>query len=276
MQNLIFFLDRNKSFLLFLFLETFSFWILFSSQSYQGTEFFNFSNDLTGKFYSFRTHVNNYFHLREINNDLLEENAGFIQKGLDNIGENKDGNPLKTPSVKPMQYKISSAYVVNNSIYKINNYLTINKGRLDSIKPGMGVVSKNSVIGIVRFVSDHFAIVTSMLNTKVMFSSKIKNKSSSGTITWNGSNPEIVQLKFIPKHVNVSINDTIITSSYSSIFPENFLIGRIESFLLEPGENFYSIQVKLNTDFSNLKYVYILNNTLKKEQEILEKKTEKN
>lgn len=264
MHNLLLFLNRYKNFIFFLFLEGVSFWMIFSNNSYQGTAFYNFTNDLSGQIYTLSTDLKNYFRLKEINQNLMNENSLLMQR---QVGINKD---------TLLQYKVFNGYVVNNSIYHPNNYITINKGKLHNIEPGMGVISENSVIGIVRFVSDHFAVVTSLLNTKILFSAKLKNANAAGSINWDGADPMRVQLKFIPKHVPISLGDTVITSGYSTVFPENLLFGTISTFSIEPGENFYTIQVTLSKDFSILTYVYILNNTLRDEQNGLEQKNETN
>ena len=63
--------------------------------------------------------------------------------------------------------------------------------------------------------------------------------------------------------------DTILTSGFSSIFPEGIEVGRIESYSLDRG-NFYDIRVELFTNFQNLFYVNVIRNHRKEEQLNLE------
>ena len=60
-------------------------------------------------------------------------------------------------------------------------------------------------------------------------------------------------------HIPLSIGDTIITNSYSNIYPEGINIGNISSFEKNDDDGFYTVNVSLFEDFNNLKYVYVVN-----------------
>ncbi len=67
-----------------------------------------------------------------------------------------------------------------------------------------------------------------------------------------------------------SIGDTIITNSYSNIYPEGINIGNISSFEKNDDDGFYTVNVSLFEDFNNLKYVYVVKSNQVEEQIILE------
>lgn len=168
------------------------------------------------------------------------------------------------------RYFYTQARVIKNSINKQYNYFTIDKGENDGIKPDMAVISYNGVAGIVHSTSEHYSTVISILNTKIGISAKIRKNEYFGSVIWNAKDYKKVILREIPNHVKLVIGDTVVTSGYSSIFPEGVPIGEISGFSGTSGGNFFEIEVKLLTNFKSLTYVYIVGNLLKEEQLNLE------
>lgn len=166
-------------------------------------------------------------------------------------------------------YSFLSAKVINNSTRLQHNFLTINKGRVNGVEPGMGVISANGIVGKVFSVSDHFATVSSILNTDVYVSSNIRRNNTFGSIHWDGRNILFAKLLYVPRHIELQIGDTVVTSGFNSIFPENIQIGFVREFTR--GDSFHDIQVELANDFSSLAYVYVVKNPLQQEKQELEK-----
>ena len=183
---------------------------------------------------------------------------------------------MVSDSLKHQQYSFIMAKVINNSITRRNNYLTLDKGSLLGVKPEMGVVTSQGVVGIVKNVSEHFCTVMSVLHKDTRIGARFKNNNYFGSLAWEGTDPKTAVLKDIAKHVIFKTGDTVVTTSYSAVFPENILIGTVQSSEIKPGENFYNIQIKLSTNFSNLTYVYVVNNIFKSEQREMESETVKN
>lgn len=152
----------------------------------------------------------------------------------------------------------------------MNNYLTIAAGTADGVKPGMGVVSPQGVVGRIKTVSEHYATVTSLLHSQMLISAKIRTSDTFGTIKWTGGNYRTVLLDYIPLHIKPVKGDTIVTSGYNTVFPEGIMVGTISSIEQEPDKSFYTIKVKLAVDFAQLSYVYVVENTKEEEREALE------
>jgi len=169
-----------------------------------------------------------------------------------------------------MKYHFIPARISNKSINMRNNRITLNKGRNGGISPGMGVISTKGIIGVVDKCNNHFSSVMPVFNTQMQVSAKIKTKNYFGDLTWEPYDERFLLLKHIPKHAIVSIGDTVITSGYSTIFPPDIFIGIISEISLPPGSNYYEMNVKLNNVVSNLEYVYVVGNKLKKEQKEIE------
>lgn len=214
--------------------------------------------------------VREYFLLRQINSTLAEENA-FLRSKFEALNQTQYINsaPVITDSAVVSQYDFESAKVVNNTVNRFTNFLTINKGREDGIEPGMAVISSLGAIGKVRTVSPHYSVVTSILHIDVQVSALLKRTGHFGTIQWDGINPDYVKLKYIPRHVQPVKGDSVVTSGYNAVFPEGIMVGLIEDIQLTD-ELFYDLRVKLSQDFRKLAYVEVVKNSLRNELDSLQ------
>lgn len=272
MQQIIFFFLRNKNFLLFGVLFLFSVYLTIQTHSFHNGKYVSSANFLSGNVFSAKSNVTGYFGLEDENERLLEENKRLRTKldGLDDTATSLSLDSAKTAS----GYIYRSARIINNTYSKTKNYLTLKKGRKDSIKIDMGVISSKGIIGIVNRTSENFSTVQSILNTNSQINARLKKTNHFGTLTWNTEDPNIVQLIDIPRLAPVKYGDTIITGGKSTIFPEGILIGTVEEFNLEEGANYYNLQIKLFNDMTNLKHVYVIENTNKEEILQLENEVE--
>ncbi|NOZ45645.1 MAG: rod shape-determining protein MreC [Chlorobi bacterium] len=272
MRNLIRILIRYHFAILFLILEVFSLTIYFNSNQNHKNKILNSSHAIVAEFYSLSSSVFQYFNLSKVNYQLNEENTR-LKSELKNSYHKNSVNILEIyDSLYSKKYIYRTAKVINNSINKQHNYITLNKGSRQGVKPEMAVVSTTGIVGIVNEVSPNYATVISILNTKLNISAKIKRNNYFGRLNWGGNDYMHVLLNEIPNHVEKQIGDTIVTSGFSTIFPEGILIGTISNFNNDKKGNFYEIEVQLSTDFKNLAYVYIVENLFKNEQIKLEKR----
>lgn len=269
MQQIINFIIRYKNFLLYLFLLMVSLGFTVQSHSYHQSSFFNSSSWLTGNIYEASHSITTYFDLDEENKKLVEENQR-LRKLLFN--RPYSGDTLVLDSIQAT-YTITSGQVVKNSYADRRNYITINKGKKDSVKPDMGVITTNGILGIVENTSNRFATVQSILNVNSNINAKLKNTNHFGSLVWNEETYDMVQLIDIPKLVPLNVGDTIVTGGMSSIFPENIPIGTIKKFDLDNAQSFWRIDVSLFNDMTNIKNVYIVKNTNRIEILKLEKET---
>jgi len=272
MQQILFFLIRNKNFLLFAFLFFISFALTIQSHSFHKNKFIKSANFFSGSVYSIKNDITSYFNLREENNLLVEENARLRkQLGSDNILSKTESIDSSTLHSK---FNYVTAKVINNSYSKSKNILTINKGSQKDIAIDMGVISSNGLVGIIKNTSNNYATVQSILNTNSQINAKLIKSNHFGTLVWNTNNPNIVQLIDIPRLAPIAVGDTIITGGKSTIFPEGVLVGSINDFLLNEDDNSYTLNVKLFNDMTSLKNVYIIKNIDADEITILEKETD--
>lgn len=270
MRNLFVLLWKNNFLILFLLLETFCVYLIVQNNNYQRASFINTSNSVVSSIYETKSGITDYINLKEENIALSQENAR-LHKQLPAafINQCRDTTQIND-TLLHQQFTYMNAKVVNNTISKRNNYLTLDKGSKNGVKPEMAVISSKGVVGIVKDVSEHFCSVLSLLHKDTKVSAKIKNSAYFGPLEWDGSDYQKASLKAIAKHVPLKKGDTIMTSSHSAIFPEGIMVGVIDNFELKPGDVFYTIEVKLSTNFGNISHVYIVENLLKEEQRKLE------
>ncbi|QSE97802.1 rod shape-determining protein MreC [Fulvivirga lutea] len=271
MQRLFLFLYKYRAFLTFLFLEALCIWFIVQNNNYQSAKYFNSSNRISANLLATSRGISDYFNLKEVNTDLAEENANLrrqleqLEQSLYNINvrQRQDDELLN-------QYEFIPAKVIKNSTRKFENYITINKGTKHGIEPGMAVINNNGVVGKVKEVSRNFSVIISILHGNSMVSSKIKRTGDLCTVKWDGEDYLTANVLYLPRHVNLTAGDTIVTSGYNAIFPEGIPVGTIESFEISEDALFYDADIKLSTDLNRLSYVYLIKNNLKVEQDSIE------
>tara|TARA_B110000046_G_scaffold62989_1_gene70428 strand:- start:217 stop:1044 length:828 start_codon:yes stop_codon:yes gene_type:complete len=258
MQQIIFFLIRNKNFLLFIALFSISIFLTIQTHSYHKNKFVNSSNAITGGIYSIKSSITDYFNLREENKILINENTR-IRKQLESFKSKVVYQNIDTSSILSKYYFVS-AKVINNSFSKTKNKLTINKGKRDSIQLDMGVITSKGIVGIIDNLSNKYATIQSILNTNSQINAKLKNAKHFGSLVWNAEDPNVIQLIDIPRLAPVKTGDTIVTGGRSTIFPEGILIGVVIDFELTEDENSQNLNIQLFNDMTNLEHVYIIDN----------------
>lgn len=283
MRKLLDFLISKRHWFIFLVLEIVSLVMIYRNNSYQRSIMLSSANVVTGYVSSVSASVNSYLNLRSLNKELLERNGQLEMKLLE-LQDQIDVMKADTAkfagyapdSTEVFTYHFVPAEVVNNSVSQIFNYITINKGRKDGITQDMGVVSDKGVVGIVSVVNDHFSVVLSILNPKFRLSCKIQRSQYFGSMIWKGRNIQYGSLEELPRHAVFKKGDIIVTSGYSAIFPPGILVGRIWNEKKNLDNNFYSLDVKLATNFATLKNVRIISNYRQAEQRSSEKEAEQN
>lgn len=270
MRNLIAFLNKNSFFFLFLFLEVIAFYLIIRNNRYQRASFINSANNISSGIYESFSNATDYFDLKEANESLARENARLRENQLSAYAEIFGDNVVVNDTIYGKKYLYVEAKVINNSVNKQNNYLTLNKGSLNGIQPGMGVIGSKGVVGIIKNVSANYSTVLSILHSRASISAKLKRTSYFGSMKWDGKNYRNGVLTDIPNHVSINLGDTVVTSGYSSIFPDNTAIATILDYGKPEGENFYDIKVRFINDLKSISHVYVVKNIHKTEIEELE------
>ena len=263
MRNLLNFFLKYNHWFLFVILEIISFALLFRFNNYQGSTFFTSSNQVAGSIYEMANHVTGYFHLKTMNDKLVQKNVE-LELQIEHLRNALDRLTDDTTAIEQMKkdvlfdYDILEAKVINNSLTHSDNYITINKGKKDGVRSEMGVIDGNGVVGIVYLVSDNYSIVIPVLNSKSSISCKVKRSDYFGFLKWDGGSSKFAVVKDMPRHSLFSLGDTIVTSGHSAVFPGGISVGTIEDMMDSQDGLSYQLKVKLFTDFGRLDYVRVI------------------
>jgi rod shape-determining protein MreC len=269
MRTLLLFIFRIRAFLLFVAFEALCFWLIFANNPYQSAAFFNSSNEVAATLLGYSSNAREFLSLTEQNQILNQENA-ILKAKLANIellsDINKDTTILSGFGLSDSAYYYIPAKVINQSLRNTQNYLTIDKGSNHGIEEGMGVISSDGIVGRIKIVGKNFSTITSVLHRDVLTSSVIQSNNSIGSVQWAGQDPTMAKLLYIPRHIVVTTGDAVVTSGFSTVYPPAVPVGNIVSKEIRGDATYYDINIRLSTDFTSLKWVYVIGNKTKAEK----------
>ncbi|MGG5505374.1 MULTISPECIES: rod shape-determining protein MreC [unclassified Myroides] len=261
MQQIINFFIKNSTKLLFLLLLVISFALVLRTHTFHKSSFISSANGVTGYVYENVNSLKEYMRLKTENDALVLENA-LLKKQAFNSSIAVDSAAAELPLLPGQEevYNVIVAKVIKNEFNTKENYLTIKGGQREGVTKDLGVINSNGIVGIIQKSSKKYSTVQSILNAKSKINAKIKGSNHFGTLQWDGKSTGYVQLNDIPRLAELFQGDTIVTGGISDIFPENIPIGTIEKAYTTESSNYFTIEVKLFNDMTNLGYVYVIKN----------------
>lgn len=271
MHSLIQFFLRFGHVVLFLLMEAFAFVLLVQGNDFQHSVVFTSANRVSGQLYTWRHQTSSYFNLREKNQVLWQQNSD-LQKRVAALEATLQAYQIQEQALKPaLDFEYIHARVIKNSVSMMSNYFTLDVGKEDGVEKGMGVVSPDGVVGIVKACSPHYSVVLSVLNVQARISCKVQHSDVVGSLTWEGGDTHMALMMELPNYQMWAAGDTIVTSGFSSAFPEGLPIGTIVRTFKKPAEGFYRAEVALFPRFETLDNVRLLRKVHQEEQQLLEK-----
>ena len=280
MRNLINFLLKYNYWFLFVILEVASFVLLFRFNNYQQSAYFTSANTVVGAVYEVSGGISSYFHLKSVNEDLLDRNM-LLEEQINNLEKALKERQLDSIAVNSIRkmpqkdYQLFKARVIKNSLNLADNYITLDKGSSSVIHSEMGVVDGNGIVGIVYETSPSYSVVISVLNSKSNVSCKIVGSDYFGYLKWEHGDSRYAYLKDLPRHAEFNLGDTVVTSGFSTVFPEGIMVGTVDDMSDSHDGLSYLLKIKLATDFGKLSDVRVIARNGQQEQKELENKTTK-
>lgn len=271
MHNLLEFLTKYYHWFIFILLECISVSMIFSYNSYQNSSWVTSANVVSGKVYEVNSNVEQFFSLVKNNEKLTQRNL-YLEQQVKMLSEQLtkqtgDSTFMNMAEVKMLEhYNVMPAKVVSNSIADGNNLITIDKGEADGVHRDMGVASGTGVVGIVYQTTQHYSVVIPLLNERSNISCKIDGRGYFGSLKWLGKDSRYAFLDDIPRHAHFKLYDKVVTSGYSSVFPEGVQVGRILHVYNSPDGVSYRCMVELSTDFSRLRDVCVIDDKMMNER----------
>jgi rod shape-determining protein MreC len=264
MRNLLEFLKNHFHWFLFVLLEVLCAVLLFQYNNYQNSVWFTSANWVTGKVYEWTSWMESFFSMTKVNEDLTLRNF-YLERQVTQLrrlyAEATTETDVKERQEleKLQQYKLIPAKVVTNELHLANNLITIDKGEKDGVEVGMGVACGKGVVGVVYLTSAHYSIVIPVLNMKSSrISCAIRNRGYFGVLRWDGRDAGIAYVEDIPRHARFNKGDWVETNGFSTIFPSGILVGQIKQVYNSRDGLSYRLQVRLSTDFGNLRDVVVI------------------
>lgn len=256
MRSFFQFLYQYRAFLVFILLQAASLFLVVQNSNYNRATFFNSTNTVIGSMLETSSDVNDFINLVGTNKQLIEENALIRAKYYALVNKLATNNTLDTLS----NFSFINSKIVNNSVFLLNNTLTINSGSDQGVKPGMGVIGNQGIVGKVKRVGKQYSTVVSLLDVDVKVSAEISNKIKLCTVQWDGRFSNYAKVLFVPRHYKLAIGDTVVTSGYNAVYPQGITIGKISKLTLPEDATFYDIRIELINDFTSLSLVEVVIN----------------
>ena len=269
MRSLLNFLLRYKNLIIFFILEAVALVMISSSHDYHQSVAFGAARSITGFVAKRIENSHSYFNLRQVNEELVTENLSLRRRIEDLEAIPQTGFSAIKDTLSGITYNYLNARVINNSVNKQKNFITLDKGTRHGVTIGMGVASSTGVVGVVVGVSRNYSVAMSLLNTDYKLSASISRNDYFGSLAWDGRNHRYAQLSEIPHHVTVNEGDTIVTSGFSAIYPPGLMVGTLTGDQKRGGD-FVTLKVMLSADFKKLTNVYLIGNLTRDERKTLE------
>lgn len=274
MRNLLAFLAKYNHWFVFILLEVISFALLFRYNSFQGSVFFSSANAVAGKIYEYRSDVTTFFSMSQNNKRLTERNLMLEQevKTLSQYIARNNGDSLVLDKYQKQMlkdFRLIPAKIISSSLDKEDNLITLDKGKADGIHEDMGVACGMGIVGVVYMASDHYSIVIPVINKNSNISVTIKKRGYFGFLHWKGGPADIAYIDDVPRHAKFALGDYVVTNGYSSIFPPGIMVGKILHVFNSSDGLSYRVQLRLATDFGNLRHVCVIDNTPLKDKAML-------
>lgn len=266
MKSLLQFILKYYAAFVFVFFELICIILIVVFNDFHRSSVLNSGNLVVGKINNSWTSVVEYMNLKEENVLLLNENENLINELTQRRAREQDFSYF----IKYSPHKYIAAKVVNVTTQKVKNYITINVGKNYGIEPEMAVVGADGIVGIIYRSSEKYSVVIPLINSDLFLSVKLANSEFFGSLHWNARNYRFSTVSEIPGYVNVKEGDTIVTSGYSAIFPQDIPVGLVSELSLNHSTEFYELEIELFTDFRNLQHVYVIKNSDKDEIKLLE------
>lgn len=274
MNNLLDFVRKYICYILFVVLEAVSLFLLFRFNAYHGSAWFSAANTMVASVNSVYSDGVSFVKLREVNRRLNDENIA-LQREADALRQalakaTRDTSMTERLMADKLKgYDLMPATIVSNSAERANNYLVIDRGEKDGVRPEMGVIGGGGVVGIVYLTAPHHSLIIPVTNKKSSISCRVRGQNYFGYLQWDGASMLSAYLDDVPRYAKVRIGQAVETSGYSAVFPPGIFVGRVKQIRNSADGQSYRLDVSLGTNFANLRDVSVVTTPYKAELDTL-------
>ena len=204
--------------------------------------------------------LRSHFRLERLNEELQAENARLQERLLayerqeaERVEQERTGTPPKST------YRYIPATVVKMSRNRTRNYIILDKGSEDGIRPQSAIISDRGVVGIVEAVDRHYSYGLTLMNPDMSIGARIGGTDVVAPLSWDGLHSDGAVVRNSPPHYAMSPGDTVRTSGYSTLFPPGIPVGTTGQTRLVDGST-RQVDVTLFQDFATVRYVTVVDN----------------
>tara|TARA_Y100001954_G_C15783621_1_gene591270 strand:+ start:398 stop:1069 length:672 start_codon:yes stop_codon:yes gene_type:complete len=151
-----------------------------------------------------------------------------------------------------------AAEIVRTSTHTSKNLLIANKGFLDGVIRGSGMLDKGHLAGKVIEVTDHEALVFPVTHKNIEWSVRIGEEGAVGRLVWGGGDLTTANVIDIAKSSLVLPGDKVYTTGFQGVFPSDILVGKVVKVAVTEADDFKTVIVKLGVDYSSIRFVEFL------------------
>lgn len=155
-------------------------------------------------------------------------------------------------------HQLLAAEVIGRSPTDWLSSLIINKGRQHGVEPGMAVISREGVVGIIEDVTRFTSRVLLAIDPRSAIGGTVLESGGPVLVEGDAVNVGFLVLTPLDRDTTVEPGDVILTSGLSRLFPKRIPIGEVVS--VEPA-NYnlsFTAQVRPFVDFSRLSLVFVV------------------
>ena len=273
------FLRKYYYLLVFLVLETVSLLLLFRFNHYQGSVWLTAANGAAVGINRVYDDALAYGNLKTVNQQLTAENLRLqleseaLRKELSQMQRDTIRIDSLTRSKMP-EFHTQPATVVSHTSMGENNFLVIDQGERDGVRPEMGVVGGNGVVGIVYMTGPNYSLVLPINNRKSSISCRVRGQRYFGYLQWDGHDTRRAYVDDIPRYAKIKAGEIVETSGYSAVFPPGMFVGKVRKVRNSVDGQSYRLDIDLSIDLSTVRDVHIITTAYKPEIDTLRTQAE--
>ena len=274
MRNFIAFIKHFRNVLIFALLQGIALSLYFTFVEFPRTQYLTTAASIQGSILEARNGFTKHFNLSKNNVRLQKENIELLEE-LPKSFIKLEGKQVKIDdTLHSQQYEYIPGIIINSTHSKRDNYFTLNVGSSQGIKRGMGVFSKNGIVGVIHNTSEHYAVIKSCLTKKLNTSIMLEKTGQQGFLEWDGVNARKGSMTGVSNDLKIKKWAKVVTRGGGGIFPRGLSVGKISRVEVVEGESLWDITMIFAEDFRKVQNVYIIKNLLLDEQRDIEKKTD--
>ena len=134
--------------------------------------------------------------------------------------------------------------------------ITIDRGELDGVRPGLPVVDGHAIVGQTTVVSERSAKVLLLTDSRSAIDAIVQSSRSPGII--EGTSFDLLRLRYVLREHEVKVGDRVVASGLDGVYPKGALIGVVTAVSSKPDNIFHAVDVQPSVDVSRMENLLVV------------------